>query len=207
MRFLRRPQKQSRCIAVFCGAFHPPTVAHVELARSARSVVDEVLWVMPQQFPHKTYDQVALPSRLRLILEATNDAVAISSESLFFNIAAEAAQHLNSPAIHLLIGEDGARRIVDWDYGFDPPTHRAYLENNLRQFPILTARRQEHWQVPAIYSPWFHWLDVDDKVASISSSMVREHIAEAKPWRHLVPPTIEHRVAELYGSVAKFNGQ
>jgi len=207
MRFLRRPQRKSRSIAVFCGAFHPPTIAHVELARSARAVVDEVLWVMPERFPHKTYDQVTLPTRLRLILEATHDAIAISSESLFFDIAAEAKRDLEIPNVKLLIGEDGARRIVDWDYGFTPENHRAYLETNLQRFPILTARRQQLWKVPPEYSPWFEWLDVDQEIASVSSCLVREQIAVAQPWRHLVPQSIVDRVAEFYASGGILSGQ
>ena len=70
MRFLRPLRKNIRQVAVFCGAFHPPTIAHTSLAEAARQVRDEVLWVMPERFPHKHYELVPLPQRLRLILEA-----------------------------------------------------------------------------------------------------------------------------------------
>lgn len=207
MRFLRRPKPASRCIAVFCGAFHPPTVAHAELARAARNHVDEVLWVMPESFPHKNYENVSLPGRLRVLLEASQDAVAVSSESLFFSIAAEAEQSLPGKQIRLLIGEDGARRLLEWNYGFDAAARHRYLSDHLRRYPILTARRQEQWQLPAEWEACFNWLDVDPAIGGVSSSMVRQRMASGEPWREWVPATVRNRVAELYASGGIVKGQ
>ena len=148
MRFLRRPRTDSRSIAVFCGAFHPPTVAHLALAEAARKRVDEVLWVMPESFPHKQYDRVTLLQRLRLVLEASSDPVAVASQSLFFSIAEEAEMALDGRKIQLLIGEDGARRIVEWDYGLNPAEHQLFLEQKFRKYPLFSSRRQEDWTLP-----------------------------------------------------------
>lgn len=206
MRFLRRPRPTSRSIAVFCGAFHPPTVAHVALAEAARNHVDEVLWVMPECFPHKRYESVALPARLRLLLEATQDPVAIASENLFFSIAQE-VENNTAAKVRPLMGEDGARRIVEWDYGLDREAHRDYLTKHLSRFPILTARRLEPWSIPIELAPHFEWLDVDPDISQVSSTLVRERIAAGLSWAELVPKTIEKRVLELYASGGIVSGQ
>ncbi len=203
MRFLRRPQAGSRSIAVFCGAFHPPTVAHLALAEAARKRVDEVLWVMPETFPHKRYDRVTLLQRLRLVLEASSDPVAVASESLFFSIAAEAEAALSECKIHLLIGEDGARRIVEWNYGLDAMEHALFLENNFRKYPLLSSRREELWELPEGLQGFVEWLPMDAVHSPISSTTVRQRIVEGQDWIDLVPRSIRKKVAELYGSPGK----
>lgn len=207
MRFLRRPRKQSRCIAVFCGAFHPPTVAHEALAVAARQHVDEVLWVMPERFPHKVYEGVDLPGRLEMLLDATSDPVAVASESLFFPIAAEAESTLPGTSVQLLIGEDGARRILEWDYGLSTESHENYLQQQLSRFPILTAARQEQWELPPVLAGHFSWLNLDPELASVSSTIVRERLLRGEPWEHLVPASIRSHVSRFYGSGGMLKGQ
>ena len=197
----------SRSIAVFCGAFHPPTVAHVALAEAARSVVDEVIWVMPERFPHKSYEGVALPERLRMVLESTRDAVAVSRESLFFRIAEEVEETLPGSAVQLLIGEDGARRIVEWDYGFDAIGHAEYLASNLKKYRILSARRQESWAMPEELAAYFGWLEVEAAMEVVSSTQVRQRIACGGDWEALVPEGIRSQVRRLYGSGGIVSGQ
>jgi nicotinate (nicotinamide) nucleotide adenylyltransferase len=207
MRFLRRPRRQSRSIALFCGAFHPPTVAHSALAEAAKQHVDEVLWVMPEHFPHKQYEGVGLGGRLRMILESTEDPVAIAQENLFFTIAKEAEQSLPGTAIRLLIGEDGARRVVEWNYGLEKVDHERFLKEHLNRFPILSARRNQNWTLPAGMEDCFEWLNVEQAVESISSTLVRERIARGEDWQDLVPERIRARVAEYYGSGGMVRGQ
>lgn len=206
MRFLRRPDHRSRCIAVFCGAFHPPTVAHIALAERAKKHVDQVLWVLPEQFPHKHYETVSLAGRVRMILEATHDPIAIAQESLFFSIAEEAQQSIGTE-IRLLIGEDGVRRVVEWDYGFDPETWTKYLIDNLARFPVLSVRRSEEWDLPAEFSPYVEWIDIEHRVNRISSTLVRECITLGRSWKHLVPKEIHARLEEFYGSAGTPIGQ
>jgi nicotinic acid mononucleotide adenylyltransferase len=207
MRFLRRPRRQSRSIALFCGAFHPPTVAHAALAEAAKHHVDEVLWVMPEKFPHKQYDLVGLGGRLRMILESTQDPVAIAEESLFFAIAKEAERSLPGTALRLLIGEDGARRVVEWDYGLEKEAHELFLKEHLNRFPIMSARRREDWTLPAGMEGCFEWLNLEQAVESVSSTLVRERIARGELWQELVSEKIRARVAEYYGSAGIVSGQ
>lgn len=207
MRFLRRPRTDSRSIAVFCGAFHPPTVAHLALAEAARKRVDEVLWVMPESFPHKQYDRVTLLQRLRLVLEASSDPVAVASQSLFFSIAEEAEMALDGRKIQLLIGEDGARRIVEWDYGLNPAEHQLFLEQKFRKYPLFSSRRQEDWTLPEGIQNFVEWLPIDTMHGSISSTVVRERIAAGQDWEELVPAGTRIHVQKFYGSLGKIADQ
>ena len=207
MRFLRRPQAGSRSIAVFCGAFHPPTVAHLALAEAARKRVDEVLWVMPETFPHKQYDRVTLLQRLQLVLEASSDPVAVASESLFFSIAAEAEAALSECRVQLLIGEDGVKRIVEWDYGLNAGEQALYLEDNFRKYPLLSSRREEVWELPKMLQSFVEWLPMDGTHSSISSTSVRQRIVEGQEWSELVPGSIRKKVAEFYSSPGKTANQ
>jgi nicotinic acid mononucleotide adenylyltransferase len=164
------------------------------------------MWVMPERFPHKEYERVGLEWRLALIEGATSDAIAVARGSLFFEIAAEAEEALGT-SVRLLIGEDGARRVVDWDYGLDREAHFRYLADNLQRYPVLTARRGETWDVPTELADYFAWMALADAHADVSSTVVRMAIDTGAPWRHLVPEPIHTLVEELYGSAGKASGQ
>ncbi|MFN8813792.1 MAG: nicotinate-nicotinamide nucleotide adenylyltransferase [Acidobacteriota bacterium] len=205
MHFLRRTKKGTRSIAVFCGAFHPPTVAHVSLAEAALSRVDEVLWVMPESFPHKRYERVPMEARLGLLLEATDHPVAVSKGNLFFDVAGEAEQALQGPEVLLLMGEDGARRLVEWEYGWKQEETERYLLENLERHRLLSARRAALWEPPEKFSPYIEWLE--HHAPEISSTVVRERINEGGNWENLVPAAIRRRVGVLYGSTGQENGQ
>lgn len=165
------------------------------------------MWVMPERFPHKRYESVALPARLRMVLESTRDAVAVSRESLFFSIAQEVEETLPGRSVQLLIGEDGARRIVEWDYGLDATGHAEYLASNLKKYPILSARRQEAWELPEGIAEYFGWLEVEAAMEVVSSTEVRQRIAGGREWEALVPEEIRSQVLRLYGSGGIVSGQ
>jgi nicotinate-nucleotide adenylyltransferase len=207
MRFLRRPRQESRSIAVFCGAFHPPTIAHLALVQAAKEYVDEVIWVLPEYFPHKTYDQVPLEDRAAMLLQISSDPVAIAEKNLFFEVAEETLEYLPGSEVKLLIGEDGARRFIEWDYGFTEDQQTAYLKQRLQRFPVVTAKRQESWQLPEGLGAYFHWLSLDSPLQSISSSLVRERILLGEDWLELVPVEIHALVDRLYGSKGRDSGQ
>lgn len=206
MRFLRELGREVREVAVFLGAFHPPTVAHVALARAAGEHVDAVIWAMPEAFPHKYYEGVGRDERLAMVLEATADAVALTRENLFFAVAEEVSLALPGVRTHLLTGEDSARRLIEWDYGRGAEWKRRYLMENFERFPILTTRRAGDWTVPAEYASYFCWLDGYGETAEISSTCVRERIANGEEWRAMVPEALWARVAELYGTRGKGEG-
>jgi nicotinate-nucleotide adenylyltransferase len=204
MKFLRSLRPHSRRIALYSGAFHPPTIAHQALAEAALEHADEVVFVLPEFFPHKSYDGAPLPWRARMLLEMGKDAVAISGSGLYFDIAAELQASLPGHEILILTGEDAARRIVEWDYG----DQGEYLSRNLARHPILAARREGLWTPPAHLPLDLRWLKVPDSLAAVSSSEIRRRIATQGDWRPLVPATLHQLVEQLYcGSIVTDSGQ
>src|ERR1039457_6294466 len=93
MEFLWRSAGRHGRLGVFPGTFNPVTVAHVALAEGALAVVDEVVFVLPRQFPHKTYSGASFEQRVELLCMALEGrprfSVAASEGGLFAEIAGE----------------------------------------------------------------------------------------------------------------------
>ena len=122
MEFLLKNPTGARRLGVLSGSFNPITAAHVALAEAALGELDEVLLVMPREFPHKVYEGVGLGERIELVRRAvdgrTGLSVAISDGGLFVDIARECRDHYGYDcALWFLCGRDAAERIVNWDYG------------------------------------------------------------------------------------------
>lgn len=204
MQFLREPriEKQSSAprLALFAGAFHPPTIAHLALARQALQAVDEVVFALPRSFPHKSYEGTTLDQRIHMLLNATDAPIALFDTNYFFNMAEELQARQPQAQVHLLLGEDAAARLLTWDYGLDPASTESYISEYLRQFPILTTSREDQTPVPLYYREKLLWLPTPPDAINVSSTEVRQRIANQQPWRHLVPSAIHAEVERLYGS-------
>ncbi|HBY64428.1 MAG TPA: hypothetical protein DEH78_31800, partial [Solibacterales bacterium] len=92
MDFLRRAPGAPSRLALFPGAFNPPTIAHLGLAQAALACAAEVLFVLPRAFPHKTYREgPSFEQRLPLLLAATaaepRFSIASAPAGLFIDIA------------------------------------------------------------------------------------------------------------------------
>ena len=148
MEFFRRAPGTPQTLALFSGAFNPPTVAHVELARLALGSVDEVLFILPRVFPHKTWEGAGFDLRLRWLEAALGDqeccSIAATEQGLFLEIA-RAARSVYGADVRLsvLVGRDAAQRIVHWDYGPLPP-----FDRQLEEFDLLVASRGGDYLAP-----------------------------------------------------------
>jgi nicotinate (nicotinamide) nucleotide adenylyltransferase len=187
-------------LAVLPAAFHPPTLAHLALARAALDTgqADEVILVLPAEFPHKRYETVDLEQRLGMLEQlARNEprfSVAVSGGGLFLEIARECRAAYGEPTrIRFLCGRDAAERIVNWDYRDEPP-----IERQLDEFELLVAPRGGVYVPPPALASRIAALAVGEEFSALSSSEVRRRIRGGEPWRHLVPETITEQVAALY---------
>jgi nicotinate-nucleotide adenylyltransferase len=204
LEFFRRAAGQPRSLGVLPAAFNPPTRAHLTLARAALSTVDEVLFVLPRGFPHKSYEGATFDQRRQMLLAAAGAeprySVAASEGGLFIGIAEECraayGADVDSPAIRLffICGRDAAERIVGWDYG-EPDAFRRMME----LFELLVAARAGGYQPPAEIRDCVHSLEVPEETGLISATEVRECIRQGARWEHLVPPEIVALVREIYG--------
>ena len=198
LEFQRRAGGPSRKLGVLPAAFNPPTRAHLALARAALDSVDEVLFVLPREFPHKSYAEATLEQRLEMLLAATSDeprySIAASDGGLFIDIADECRDSYGpETALLFICGRDAAERIVGWDYG----TPDAFVRM-LDRFELLVAPRGGHYDAPPEIRHRAHSLELPADIDSISATDIRDRIRRGEPWEHLVPAGIVAQARRIY---------
>jgi len=199
LQFFRRAAAAPRSLGILPAAFNPPTRAHLALARAALGTVDEVLFVLPRQFPHKQYEGATFDERVEMLLAATHQeprfSIAASERGLFVDIAEECREAYGEAVRMMFIcGRDAAERIVSWDYG-EPDA----FQRMIAQFELLVAPRDGHYEPPAEIWDRVSILEVDDGIGFISASGVRERLRAGAPWEHFVPAEIVPLIRAIYG--------
>lgn len=204
MKFYRRasggPSRVAHQVAVFPGSFNPPTVAHLALAEKAAQLVDEVIFVLPEVFPHKDFAGVGFDDRLALLLKVaarghftSRFTVASTQGGLFIDMARELRPHYADAKLYFLCGRDAAERIVNWDYG-EP----GMLERMFAEFSLWVAARNGHYEPPPAYAGAIVPLPLDHDFGDFSATQVRNLAARNGDLRHLIPAEIVDDVARLY---------
>jgi nicotinate-nucleotide adenylyltransferase len=181
-------------VGVLAGAFNPVTRAHLALATAARELLDEVIYVVPQVYPHKQFHGAALEDRIEMLRRAGGDYRVETTESgLFIDIARE----LRRPdtEIAFICGRDAAERIIHWDYG-----DRGPIEKLLNEFSLLVAERGGAYLAPEHLRNRVHPLSLREDFSGVSSTEVRRRIATGEPWEHLVPAPIIEQVKKIYAA-------
>jgi len=196
--FLHRAPGQPLHLGILPGAFNPVTVAHLALAHAALARVDEVVFVLPRNFPHKEYSGAGLEARAELLLAlaagSASFSVACADGGLFIEIARESrAAYGGGVNLSILCGRDAAERIVHWDYG----APRA-IDSMLQEFGMLVASRRGEYVAPPNLAHAISRLELDGEFDHVSASEVRQRIAAGGAWEHLVPPVVRDRVWRLY---------
>ena len=197
MEFYHRRSERPRALGILAGSFNPPTVAHLELARAAGERVDEILCVVPREFPHKEYFGATLDQRLEMLAAAgfgVPHSIATTERGLFVEIAQECMRHYDAGTrLYFVCGRDAAERILNWAYG-----RAGVVEDMLREFELLVAPRGGAFEPPEAFRNRIHSLAAVGAHEAVSSTDVRERIARGEPWEHLVPEGIVERVREIY---------
>ncbi len=197
MEFVRGAPRGARP-GVLAGAFNPPTLAHLALIAAASPHVDQVICVLPREFPHKQYHGATLDQRLEMLDRIAQEVpidIAVSERGLFIDIARETREAFGAPVeVAFLCGTDAAERILTWDYGSP-----GALEAMLNEFRLLVADRGNVLRALPSLAGRMEPLVVPPGIASISSTEVRRRIEAGVPWRELVPPQIHDLVPGVYG--------
>jgi nicotinate-nucleotide adenylyltransferase len=197
MEFFRRAAGVPKRLAVFPGTFNPVTVAHLALAEAALTVAGEVVFVLPRIFPHKEYSGASFSQRVELLCLALDTragiSIAASEGGLFVEIAEECRREYGDIQLSFLCGRDAAERIATWDYG-DPDA----FEGMLRQFDFLVAARSGEFLPPERQRASFTAVALESSLDHVSASEIRARIARGDAWEHLVPPSVQKRVREIY---------
>jgi nicotinate-nucleotide adenylyltransferase len=196
---LKHSSRPGSRLGILAGSFHPITRAHLALAGAALRDLDEVLLVMPREFPHKAYEGVALEDRIELVRRAAAThgrlSVALTDGGLLIEIARECREHYGyEREMWFLCGRDAAERIVNWDYGAE-----GRFAEQLNEFGLLVAERQGRYEAPEEYRGRIRPLALDGDWNEVSATEIRERIRGGRAWEHLVPDEIVADVMRLYG--------
>ena len=189
-------------IGILPGAFNPPTRAHLALAEAGLRELDQVIFVLPRNLPHKNYSGISFEQRRALLLAAIahepHYTAAFPEAGLFIDIARELRSSVHHEAqLVFLCGRDAAERIVNWDYGV-PDAFTGMLE----EFQLLVASRNGDYLPPAALQSKIKAITPGIHCDHISATEVRERILRNESWKELVPETIVNEVHRLYGSAA-----
>lgn len=198
MTFFVRAGVQPRRLGVFPGSYNPPTRAHMALAKAALLTTDEVVFVIPRTFPHKSFEGASFDQRIAMLRRlATADprfSVAATAGGLFLDIARELrGAYEPSPEFKFLCGRDAAERIINWDYG-----HAEAVPRMLEEFELLVAARAGAYDPPPEIAGRVHLLPLEEDYGSLSATEVRTKIRQGLAWEHLVPEAIAEQVREVY---------
>jgi nicotinate-nucleotide adenylyltransferase len=181
-------------IGVLAGAFNPVTRAHLALAEAASQVVDEVVCVVPREYPHKQFHGAGLEERVEMLkLAGGRYRIATVGGGLFIDIAREL--HRPDTEISFICGRDAAERVIGWDYG-----EAGAIEKLLEEFSILVAERGGTYEAPAHLRHRVRHLELGEDFSDVSSTEVRRRIAAGERWEELVPAAIVDRVGKIYRS-------
>ncbi len=196
LKFYREARGPARRVAVFPGSFNPPTCAHLALAERAAEVMDEVIFVLPEAFPHKSFEGVGFAERLELLLKAAQHprfTVASTPRGLFIEIARALRPHRAEASLHFLCGRDAAERIVKWDYG-EPDAFAGMLQ----EFQLLVAARGGAYEPPPELAHGIAALDLERDYAEVSATEVRRRVLLDDECLDLLPRAIVEDVRRLY---------
>jgi nicotinic acid mononucleotide adenylyltransferase len=198
MEFIRRAERPGQTLALLPGAWNPPTLAHLELAKSALAHADETVLVIPKAFPHKDFDGPPPEVRARWLAELSRChpafSAAVTNGGLFVEMAREAAR-AGAGRVFIACGADAAERITSWPYEPGMEIERQ-LESD---YELLVAPRLTAWRPPPQLLARVRILDMDPALEEISSTRVREFIRSGGSWRHLVPDSLAEAITRAYG--------
>ena len=174
-------------VALFPGAYNPPTIAHEAIAKAALGWANEVIWVIPETFPHKRMEHTSLEQRLEMLCRIAEPqlgfSVATSSGGLYADIGNEARRFYGANAdIAILCGRDAAHRVANWEY--DEPNAFAKM---LGSFRLLVASRHGEFDAGEHRGDRVMTLEMPANFDEVSSSAVRERLLRGEEWRSLVP--------------------
>lgn len=204
LRLLRRapqgipPRATRPALGVLGGTFNPVTQAHIALARHAQNSfqLDEVLFVLPEQLPHRQPEETSLDDRVAMLQAAIAPcpqfSLGVCTHGLFLDIACALAPHYSRDTrLFFLTGADAAGRILLWDY----PDRAAALREMFERFDLVVARRQGELGWPedpqlAPFASHFHALELPAEYQNISASRVRDAVRQGESLEELLPAAV-----------------
>jgi len=202
-------------LGILGGTFNPPHRGHLALARHAKDELrlDRVVLMPAYSAPHKREEGNPGPEgRLemcRLAVAGVDGVGACDLEvergGASYTVDTLRAIHECHPEAELtfIVGADMARTLPSW--------HEAFKLPRLAHFAVAVRVDSGANEVREALAPWVRTLDrrslgqqpnggavgfLNMPVCNVSSSMVRERVAEGRPVGELVVPAVATYIAE-----------
>jgi nicotinic acid mononucleotide adenylyltransferase len=203
MEFFQRAAGVPARLGILPGAFNPVTTAHLALAEAGLGWVDEVLFVLPRELPHKEFTGATFAQRIEMLRPALAGKPAFSLASseggLFVDIAAECRREYGAGVrLAFLCGRDAAERIATWDYG-RPGAFAAML----RGFDLLVASRGGGYEPPPEFRDAIHPLEFPGEYDAVSATGVRRSVLRGEPGELMVPEAARELALRIYRGGAR----
>ncbi len=203
-RLLTPVARPVRALAALPGAFDPPTLAHLALARAARDRgFDAVCFTLGKETIDKESSGLPLEDRLEILVELAAKerglGVALQNRGLYVEQAAALRAAIPEAAdLAFVVGMDKLPQIFDARYYDDLETSLARLfeKAGLLVAPRGAAERAELTGIlerPAArrYASRIDWLDLDPLWRDVSSTAVRDRISRGESVEAWLPRAVE----------------
>ena len=197
--------KTGGLLGVLPASFNPPTSAHQALVRAAGKAVafDEILLVLDQRAMDKELVDAPLEDRLLMLLALFGDdpqiSLGIANRGLFLE-KVEALHQVYPPdtQIYFIVGYDTIVRVLNPSYYED---REKALHELFSQVRFLVANRGDcdeqdlkglfQHEENRPFAAQISLLTLPPALARISSSEVRQRLAQGRSIQGLVPPRLE----------------
>lgn len=187
-------------IGVFGGSFNPPHLAHLIAAEYAVSqlALDTLLFIPARIPPHKQHLTLASSEdRVHMVELAVqgNEKFAVSSielqregPSYTIDTLLKLQEEMQPASMHLLIGADNLLIFSSW-YRVEEIKKIAKIAVMARPtFDLATAPTEHLQNIEIVHIP----------LLEISSTAIRERVAQGKSIRYLVPDTVHQYIEEQH---------
>jgi len=204
------PEPVNGPVGVLSGSFNPPTLAHMELARSAREVfrLERIYFAISRVTVDKeTIEGLILEDRLLLLTQLTEAmrwaSVALVNKGLYLEQAAAFRKLLGQQTkVHFVVGMDKVIQIFDPGYYKD----REKALRDLFAESELYAAGRGVWGEEELnrlldraenraYREKIHYLPFPEEMRDLSAGELRNRIMAGEPVKGQLPPTVEKFVA------------
>ncbi|WP_124978942.1 nicotinate (nicotinamide) nucleotide adenylyltransferase [Nonlabens xiamenensis] len=187
-------------IGLYFGTFNPIHIGHLAIANFLveNSDLDEIWMVVTPHNPHKKKKTLLDDyQRLHMVHLATDDYMKIKASNIEFglpqpNYTVHTLAHLSEKypdkSFALIMGEDNLKSLHKWkNYQFILEEYQIYV------YPRISSGR-----VPEEFINHAHITKVEAPIMEISSTMIRNAIAEGKDLRYFMHHQVQEYVEEMH---------
>lgn len=215
---IKRADVSGPRLGVFAASFNPPTIAHVELMRSASDTLslDEVVALAGRANADKLEYECSLEDRLEMLrltfVSEPGVSIGVSSHAFYVDmIDAIDREYPGRTDLHFIVGFDTFERVIDREDRYTARYHRRFSDRIsalkylfARSKFIVAARAGAGREAverlleiePAVPRDQVLFLEFPDEMGEVSATEVRRRRRIGEAISGLVPLQVEQYIKE-----------